>query len=74
MIAKDKKLVTPPLACGVLPGVYRRYLLASHPEVQEAVITLSDILAADRILIFNSVRGLRLARAIAANNEPRPRC
>jgi para-aminobenzoate synthetase/4-amino-4-deoxychorismate lyase len=74
MITKDKRLVTPPLACGVLPGVYRRYLLTSHPEVQEAVITLSDILAADRILIFNSVRGLRLARAIAANNEPRPRC
>jgi para-aminobenzoate synthetase/4-amino-4-deoxychorismate lyase len=73
MIAKDKKLVTPPLACGVLPGVYRRHLLAAHPSIQEAVITLGDFMAADRIFIFNSVRGLRRARATETNQEPRPR-
>jgi para-aminobenzoate synthetase/4-amino-4-deoxychorismate lyase len=61
MIAKEGKLVTPPVECGLLPGVYRRYMLASHPEVQEA---LDDILSADRILVFNSVRGLRLARIL----------
>jgi para-aminobenzoate synthetase/4-amino-4-deoxychorismate lyase len=65
MIAKGGKLVTPPVECGVLPGVYRGYMLAAHPEVQEAIVTLDDILSADRILIFNSVRGLRLARIVA---------
>jgi para-aminobenzoate synthetase/4-amino-4-deoxychorismate lyase len=62
MIAKDGRLVTPPLACGLLPGVYRRHLMARHPDVQEAVVTLDDIMSADRIFIFNSVRGLRMAR------------
>jgi len=64
MIAKDGKLVTPPVECGLLPGVYRQYMLAAHPEVQEAVVTLDDILSADRIFIFNSVRGLRPARLL----------
>ena len=64
MIAKGGKLVTPPVECGLLPGVYRRYMLAAHPEVQEAVVTLDDILSADRIFNFNSVRGLRLARIL----------
>jgi para-aminobenzoate synthetase/4-amino-4-deoxychorismate lyase len=64
MIAKGGKPVTPPVECGLLPGVYRRYMLAAHPEVQEAVARLDDILSADRILIFNSVRGLRLARIL----------
>jgi para-aminobenzoate synthetase/4-amino-4-deoxychorismate lyase len=69
MIAKSGKLVTPPVECGLLPGVYRRYMLAAHPEVQEAVLTLQDFLSADRILIFNSVRGLRLARILERDSD-----
>jgi para-aminobenzoate synthetase / 4-amino-4-deoxychorismate lyase len=60
MIAKGGKLVSPPVDCGLLPGVYRRYMLSVHPEAEEAVVTLDDILSADRIFIFNSVRGLRV--------------
>jgi len=71
MIAKAGKLITPPVQCGLLSGVYRRYMLAAHPEVQEAVVMLDDILSADRILIFNSVRGLRLARIVEREkNQP----
>jgi para-aminobenzoate synthetase / 4-amino-4-deoxychorismate lyase len=66
MIAKDRKLITPPIECGLLPGVYRQYLLAAHPEIYVATITLEDILSADRIFIFNSVRGLRFARVAGA--------
>ena len=62
MIAKGGKLVTPPVECGLLPGVYRQHLLATHPEIREAAIDLDDVLSADRIFIFNSVRGLRPAR------------
>jgi para-aminobenzoate synthetase/4-amino-4-deoxychorismate lyase len=69
MIAKGGKLFTPPVECGLLPGVYRRYMLAAHPEVQEVVVTLEDLLSADRILIFNSVRGLRLARILERDNS-----
>jgi para-aminobenzoate synthetase / 4-amino-4-deoxychorismate lyase len=74
MIAKGGKLVTPPVECGLLPGVYRRYMLAAHPEVQEAVVTLDDILSAGRILIFNSVRGLRLARILERDKDQQLRC
>jgi para-aminobenzoate synthetase/4-amino-4-deoxychorismate lyase len=69
MIAKGGKLVTPPIECGLLPGVYRRYMLAAHPEVQEAVVTLDDLVSADRIFIFNSVRGLRPARILKRDKD-----
>jgi para-aminobenzoate synthetase/4-amino-4-deoxychorismate lyase len=62
MIAKNGRFITPPLECGLLPGVYRQHLLATHTEIEEAAITLEDLLAADRIFIFNSVRGLRRAQ------------
>jgi para-aminobenzoate synthetase/4-amino-4-deoxychorismate lyase len=62
MIAKNGRFITPPLECGLLPGVYRQHLLVTHPEIEVAAITLEDLLAADHIFIFNSVRGLRRAQ------------
>ena len=62
MIAKGEKFITPSLPCGLLPGLYRRHLLATRPEIQQAELTLEDLLSADRIFIFNSVRGLRQAK------------
>jgi para-aminobenzoate synthetase/4-amino-4-deoxychorismate lyase len=67
MIAKDGRLVTPPLTSGLLPGIYRQHLMARHPEIQEATVTLDGIMAADRVFIFNSVRGLRTVRRIETN-------
>jgi para-aminobenzoate synthetase/4-amino-4-deoxychorismate lyase len=64
LIEKQGMLLTPPLDCGVLPGVFRAHLLATRPEIREAVLTLDDLLAADRIFICNSVRGLRPVSAI----------
>lgn len=65
MIAKDGELLTPALECGVLPGVYRSHLLATHRRLREAVLTLSDIQDADHVYIFNSVRGLRRVTRIS---------
>jgi para-aminobenzoate synthetase/4-amino-4-deoxychorismate lyase len=64
MIAKGGRFVTPAVACGLLPGVYRRWLLERHPEIVEGVVTLEDLRRADRVMVFNSVRGLRLARVM----------
>lgn len=50
---------TPSLKCGVLPGVYRRYLLASRPEIEERILTREDLKAANRVYISNAVSGLR---------------
>ena len=69
MIAKGEKLITPPLTCGLLPGIYRRHLLATHPEIQQTVLTLEDVLSADRVFIFNSVRGLRQAQIATGQNS-----
>jgi len=65
MIEKDGRLLTPPVACGLLPGVCRRHLLASEPRLQEQPLTLPDVLAADHVFVFNSVRGLRSVRSIS---------
>jgi para-aminobenzoate synthetase/4-amino-4-deoxychorismate lyase len=53
------RLYTPPLACGVLPGVFRRHLLEAVPSAEERVLTLSDLRTADQIYLCNSVRSLR---------------
>ncbi len=50
---------TPPLDCGVLPGVYRRHLLSSRPNIEEKILTLNDLKAADGVYLCNAVRGLR---------------
>ncbi len=48
---------TPPLSGGVLPGVYREYLLKSHTlPVKEKVLRMEDLIKADDIFLVNSVR------------------
>ena len=51
------RLFTPPVRCGLLPGVLRQYLL-ERGDVEEKVLYIEDILRAERIFIGNSVRGL----------------
>ncbi|QVN12671.1 MULTISPECIES: bifunctional anthranilate synthase component I family protein/class IV aminotransferase [unclassified Burkholderia] len=57
--------VTPPLSCGVLPGVMRGVLL-DDPAVgaKERVLTLDDVLNADELMICNALRGPMAARLI----------
>jgi para-aminobenzoate synthetase/4-amino-4-deoxychorismate lyase len=47
--------VTPPLACGLLPGVFRGALLEAG-EIQERVIAKGDLVAAPRLWLINSLR------------------
>ena len=54
-VERDGKLLTPPLARGVLPGVLRAELLESGQAV-EADLRAEDL--ADGFLVGNSVRGL----------------
>ena len=50
-------LVTPPLACGLLPGVLRAHLLSTG-EAREAVLRHDDLRAAQAIFAGNAARGL----------------
>nr|WP_175802002.1 bifunctional anthranilate synthase component I family protein/class IV aminotransferase [Burkholderia anthina] len=57
--------VTPPLSCGVLPGVMRGVLLDDPAAgAQERVLTLDDVLNADELMICNALRGPMAARLI----------
>jgi para-aminobenzoate synthetase/4-amino-4-deoxychorismate lyase len=61
-VERDGKLLTPPLALGLLPGVLRRSLIEDGRAV-EAELTLGDL--ADGFVIGNAVRGLQAAQLLA---------
>lgn len=48
---------TPPIRLGILPGIYRQYLLETG-QVEEKVLTLKDLAQAEVIYGCNAVRGL----------------
>lgn len=60
-IEKDGRLLTPPLSCGLLPGVYRQFLLDTDPRAEERILTIEDLHSAEAVYLCNSVRGLRRA-------------
>ena len=67
-VLSEGKLFTPPLCCGVLPGVFRRYLLETNADAEERVLTLHDLEAADGIFLCNSVRGMRRIKSLCLDS------
>jgi para-aminobenzoate synthetase/4-amino-4-deoxychorismate lyase len=57
----DGLLLTPPLACGLLPGVFRDELL-EHSVIKERVLTRHDLERAKKLYLINSVRLWRPVR------------
>jgi para-aminobenzoate synthetase/4-amino-4-deoxychorismate lyase len=68
-LEKEGRLLTPPLSAGVLPGVYRRYLLQTRPNATERTITLDDLRSAERVFFCNAIRGLRELGNIRRGDE-----
>jgi len=56
-VERDGVLLTPPLGCGLLPGVMRRHLLESGRAV-EHVLYKEDLLDASAVYLANALRGL----------------
>jgi para-aminobenzoate synthetase/4-amino-4-deoxychorismate lyase len=56
-VERGGRLLTPPLAAGVLPGVLRAELMATGRAV-EARLTLEDLAGPSAVFLGNSVRGL----------------
>ena len=59
-VKEGNRLLTPPVRCGLLPGVLRAELLA-RGEASESLLTISDIKAASRegrLRVGNALRGL----------------
>lgn len=59
----DGRLVTPPVACGLLPGSMRAWLL-EQGQVQEQVIGIDDLPRCAELFLINSVRKWRPARLL----------
>lgn len=60
---------TPPVECGLLAGVYRRWLLKSG-KIAERILYPEDFKKADEVLVCNAVRGLIKVR-VAGFHEKR---
>ncbi|WP_263366645.1 aminodeoxychorismate synthase component I [Edaphobacter bradus] len=58
------RLLTPPLASGVLPGVYRRLVLETNPRAEERVLTIADLESADAVYLCNALRGMRRVKSL----------
>jgi para-aminobenzoate synthetase/4-amino-4-deoxychorismate lyase len=58
-VEKEGRWFTPPIECGLLPGVYRRHLLETQPRIEPRILTMQDLKDADVIYLTNAVRGLR---------------
>ncbi|MFH1875761.1 MAG: aminodeoxychorismate synthase component I [Candidatus Omnitrophota bacterium] len=56
-IKKNQRLYTPPVSCGLLPGVLRQRLIEAG-RAREKILHIRDIRQADAVYIGNSVRGL----------------
>lgn len=54
------RLYTPPVDCGLLPGILRQKMLAEG-AISERILTLQDFHEATSIQLVNSVRGVRTA-------------
>jgi len=63
VIERNGRRVTPPVECGLLPGVFRGHLLA-RGEIVEESIKLDELRRASRIWVVNSVRKWREAELI----------
>lgn len=55
--------LTPPLACGVLPGVERARAI-TEGRAREAVVRLADLRPGQRLWLLSSLRGVREARLV----------
>ena len=51
----DGELYTPPIECGLLPGVFRKHLLAQG-KIKERLITIEELQRANEVYLINSVR------------------
>ena len=62
-IRKGKMYYTPPVNCGLLCGVYRRYFIRKQaPFVRQKILKRQDLYEADAIYLTNAVRGITRVR------------
>ncbi|HMO62915.1 MAG TPA: aminotransferase class IV [Ferruginibacter sp.] len=66
-IIKNEKIVTPPLAEGCVSGIMRQKMiqfLQKQYHIEEAALTIEDILKADEVMLTNSISIIRWVQQI----------
>lgn len=69
MISKGGKLFTPPISAGLLNGCHRGNMLSSNKNLSEKNLFVDDIINADKVYIFNSVRKEIIIKEISYNGK-----
>ena len=70
LMKKKGVMLTPPLECGLLPGIMRAELLNSGDYlIREEVIKKKDVNADTEIYLCNALRGLFKVRLQTQNNQ-----
>lgn len=64
------KIYTPPVSCGLLPGILRRFVLA-HFSVVEQPLTKEDVLHMDECFVTNSLMGVMPVDALGTKSFSR---
>ncbi len=68
-LQRNGRLLTPPLAAGLLPGILRAQMLAAD-DAEEATLFPEDLENAEAVYLGNSARGLLCVRAIRPPAKP----
>lgn len=63
VIKKDDRFYTPKVNNGLLPGVFRKFLLNKN-DIIETNLKLEDILCSEKIFVTNSIIGIRPAKVV----------
>jgi para-aminobenzoate synthetase / 4-amino-4-deoxychorismate lyase len=66
---KGTNWFTPAIESGLLPGVYRKYFIETHPDISEKNIRIEDLINADELLLTNALRGELKVDKIFINSE-----
>lgn len=66
---KHGEVITPPVSCGLLPGILRRFVLEHFP-VREAALHEADIAQMDECFVTNSLMGIMPVRSFQGKAFP----
>ena len=63
LVLPDKRILTPPISEGILPGVMRKNLIKwlreNEYQVDEAIVLTDDFYRAEEVFLCNAIQGIR---------------
>lgn len=69
-VRKGKVIFTPPIKCGLLSGIYRKYLMNKNSMIKEKTLYLQDLIDGDEIFLTNALRGkVKVNRLFLNDND-----